>query len=195
MIELSFRKCIPSRRTPNGIPFYIEQIRKGRLQSNLALLQQDTEIFFSRVHWKPEVKATDRKNNSNQTYSCRRDWQLLASLEQKLIAPWNPSDHHSPILSRTLRGALHWAPIMPKDASLSDSGCIYFQAEPLRMLFTLHPNKFTVPSGITNKDNRSWTINQTRGYNIFSYRLYSVRKVEAIQYNNKRTGNYKWEFI
>ena len=34
--------------------------------------------------------------------------------------------HDSTIVSRDLRGALNWAPIMPRDASLCDSGCIFF---------------------------------------------------------------------
>jgi len=40
--------------------------------------------------------------------------------------PWNPPDHHSTVI---LRGGLNLAPIMPRDASLSDSGCEFFSLE------------------------------------------------------------------
>jgi len=38
--------------------------------------------------------------------------------------PWNPSDHHSTIVLRGSRAA----PMMPRDASLSDSRCKFFQS-------------------------------------------------------------------
>ena len=39
--------------------------------------------------------------------------------------PWNPPDHHSPIVlrMRRLKGFRNWVPIMSKDARLSKSGC------------------------------------------------------------------------
>ena len=40
---------------------------------------------------------------------------------------WNPSDHHNTMVLKGLRGALNWAPIKPRDASLPDSGCIVLQ--------------------------------------------------------------------
>ena len=40
--------------------------------------------------------------------------------------PWNSSDHHITEALAGLKGALNWVPIMPRHASLSDSGCEFF---------------------------------------------------------------------
>ena len=37
--------------------------------------------------------------------------------------PWNPSDHHSIYGIRGSKGELNWSPLMPRNASLSDSWC------------------------------------------------------------------------
>ena len=58
--------------------------------------------------------------------------ETLASLGimgDNLRAPWNPSDHHSPIVLRGLtKATLNRAPIIPRDASLLDSQCNFFEA-------------------------------------------------------------------
>ena len=60
--------------------------------------------------------------------SCPRAWRLQASAVSDSRLPWNPSDHHSAIVSRGLRGALNWFSIMPRDASLPVSGCKFCQS-------------------------------------------------------------------
>ena len=85
-----------------------------------------------------KIFSPNWKNNSDQS---PRDWHLSASLEPNWGLPWNPSDHHSSIVLRSLRGVLYLSPIMQRDASLSDSTCIFFQFGISRNNYeTLGPN-------------------------------------------------------
>ena len=43
-------------------------------------------------------------------------------------SPLKPPDHHSTIVLSGSKVAFKWAPIMPWDTSLSDSGCNFFQS-------------------------------------------------------------------
>ena len=59
-------------------------------------------------------------------YSCPRDQRLLISWRSNSWTPCNPSDYHSTIVLRGLRGSNNWTPIVPRDISLSGSGCNCF---------------------------------------------------------------------
>ena len=73
------------------------------------------------------LECTDRKNVTNQTYSCPRDWRLSASWVTKLSPIETPrtSQHYR---IEGFKGALNWAPIMPRDDSLSDSQYNFFSS-------------------------------------------------------------------
>ena len=65
---------------------------------------------------------TQQKHYSNQTYSCPpRDALPWHHGGQRLV-------HHITVVLRGSRGALNWAPIIPRDVSFSDSRCNLFQA-------------------------------------------------------------------
>ena len=59
--------------------------------------------FLLNLFWDIKVvpKVPDWKNNSDQTYSCPRNWRLSASWGPNSGAPWNPSNHHNTILLRS----------------------------------------------------------------------------------------------
>ena len=60
-------------------------------------------------------------------YSCPRAARFSA-ISNFIIqdTPWNPLDHHRTLVFGGLRGCHNWAAIVPRDASLSDSGCNFF---------------------------------------------------------------------
>ena len=72
--------------------------------------------------WVKEKK--NRKNNSDQSPSCPRDWRLpgVPNWGLKLLRP----SQHS-IVSRGLRGASIGPPMMPRDTSVSYRGCNFLQ--------------------------------------------------------------------
>ena len=63
--------------------------------------------------------------------SCPRDWRFSPTWGCR-DAPLKPFKQHSTIVSRVLRGAVNWVPIMPRDASLSDSRCNFLQSRRYR---------------------------------------------------------------
>ena len=73
------------------------------------------------------------KNNQDQAYIAVRETGISWHYEAHGFRAWNlineatETPQHS-IVQRSLRGALNWALIMPRDASLSDSGCDFFQS-------------------------------------------------------------------
>ena len=68
-------------------------------------------VYLHALHvWRGFKKG---KNNSDQTCSCPRDWRLSASWGPNGVPISNPSDHHSTIVMKDLRGALNWSPILP----------------------------------------------------------------------------------
>ena len=90
-----------------------------------TVLGEDKPVSILQLFFCSQTK----KNNSDQTYSCLIE--RLSSLG--IMGPnwglsWNPPDNHSTIVSRSLRGALNWAPIVPRDSSLSNSRCNFFQS-------------------------------------------------------------------
>ena len=56
---------------------------------------------------------------------------IMLEIQYITYNPWNLSDQPSTVWLRGLRGALNWASIMPRDASLPDSGCIFIPITPL----------------------------------------------------------------
>ena len=67
------------------------------------------------------LPLTQWKNNTKRLAS-------VGIMGTGLRASLKPSGYHSIIVLRCLKEALHWVPIMPRDARLSDSGCIFFQS-------------------------------------------------------------------
>ena len=69
------------------------------------------------------------KNYSDQTCSCPRDWRLSATIYvQFRTPPETPGTITALYRIEGFKGALNWSPIMPRDASLSDSRCEVFQS-------------------------------------------------------------------
>ena len=69
-------------------------------------------------------------NHSQAVQTEKNNTERLASLGimgDQLRAAWNPSYITAHYHIEGLREALNWSPIMPRDSSLSDSRCIYFQ--------------------------------------------------------------------
>ena len=76
----------------------------------------------------------DCKNNTDQMYSCPRDFYFSASWGPNWGPPMNPpyiTQHYR--IEEVQGGALKWPSIMPRGASLADNVCEYLQ-------FVLHPN-------------------------------------------------------
>ena len=53
---------------------------------------------------------------------------IIGIMGYQLKATLKPSVDHITIVLRGLRGALNWAPNVPRDASLSNSGCEFLQS-------------------------------------------------------------------
>ena len=88
-------------------------------------------FFFSHFSENEFQWSQTEKNNSDQAYSCPREWGLSESGGINWGPSWNPPPRHhstSTIVLRGLMEALNWSPIMPRDTSLSDSQCKIFQA-------------------------------------------------------------------
>ena len=67
---------------------------------------------------------------SDQTYSCPRDWRLSAIWWPNLEPTRNPLEHHSTIVFR----GLSRAPLMPREACVSNSRCNFFSQSAVTML-------------------------------------------------------------
>ena len=92
--------------------FLIRNIRNINLLRNASEhSKQFSWNFFARGG----AAHSDWKNNSDEMYSCPRDW--WGAIDGPLQIPV----YHSTIVMKVLRGALYWALLMPRDASLSDS--------------------------------------------------------------------------
>ena len=67
-------------------------------------------------------------------------------IRAQLSTPLKSFEHHRNIELRSLRGALNWALIMPRDVGLSDSGCNFFSPTADRMggefVYNLFPSDF-----------------------------------------------------
>ena len=79
------------------------------------------------------------------------------------------------MVSRVLRGTLNWAPMMPKDAILSDSRGKFFQSGLTNYLFISQPNETISSAGLGN--------NCTNLCNQANFGLY-------LQYNSKIYTNW-----
>ena len=75
------------------------------------------------------IEPWDWKNNSDQMSERPASLGIMdAVIEAPLSPKETPRISQHSIAFRALRGALKWIPIMPRDASLSDSPCEDFQS-------------------------------------------------------------------
>ena len=83
----------------------------------------------------PCHQLPDRVHRQRAPYADCASWKNITNTHygDQLRAPLKSSVHHSSIIQRDLRRALISSPIMPKDASFSDSGCIFFLVWRFRM--------------------------------------------------------------
>ena len=69
----------------------------------------------------------DWKNNSDQTYSCLERLASLVIMGVQLRGPPVTACASQHYLIGGFEGVHNWSPIMPRDASFSDSGCSFSQ--------------------------------------------------------------------
>ena len=86
------------------------------------------DFFFPEVSYAP-----DWKNNSwKKKQSCVQLFEILASLgimgarSRTHLNPFEQNNH----ITIVMKGTFNWVPIMPRNASYSDSGCKFFSVWP-----------------------------------------------------------------